>query len=346
MSFWARSIRTSGRVLIRVLLWFVLPITLLGWAMLSMPGTSFQGALPAFTAAERALAAALEKQVQVIAREEHNTTRPLALEDVALHLESELAAMGYAVQRQVFKSRHGVVRNLEVEVRGTALPEEIVIVGAHYDSARGTPGANDNGSGTAMTLELARRFHGQTPARTLRFVFFVNEEPPYFKRADMGSRVYADRSAERRENIVAMLSLETLGYYDELPGSQHYPMLLAPFFPTRGNFVAFVSNFGSRDLLHRSLKHFRATTPFPSEGIAAPSFVTGVDWSDHASFWRHGWPALMLSDTAIFRYPQYHGRVDTPDQLDYPRMARITFGIERVIEMLTASEARVTGPLR
>lgn len=337
MTYWAKLARSSIRVLLRVALWFGLPITVLGWYMLAMPGASFHGPLPPFSEAEGVLAAALAQQVRVIAREEHNTTRPLALEEVAVHLETQLAAIGYRVQAQHFQSRHGPVRNLEVESRGTTVPDDIIIVGAHYDSARGTPGANDNGSGTAMTLELARRFHRQRPARTLRFVFFVNEEPPYFRRADMGSRVYAERSAERGENIVAMLSLETLGYYDEQPGSQHYPTLFAPFFPNQGNFVAFVSNLGSRDLLHRSLAHFRATTAFPSEGIAAPSFVTGVDWSDHASFWRHGWPALMLSDTAIFRYPQYHGRMDVPEQLDYGRMARITVGIEGVIEMLTSS---------
>lgn len=338
MNVWVKSARSCGRVLLRLMLWFGLPLALLGWYMLSMPGESFRGELPAFTTGELTLAAALEKQVKQIAREEHNTQRPQALEQVAHHLETELAAIGYTVQPQVFESRHGMVRNLEVELPGARHPHEIVIVGAHYDSARGTPGANDNGSGTAMTLELARRFHGRTPVRTLRFVFFVNEEPPYFRRSDMGSRVYADRSAQRAENIVAMLSLETLGYYDERPGSQTYPRLFAPFFPDQGNFVAFVGDLGSRSLLHRALAHFRATTQFPSEGIAAPSFVTGVDWSDHASFWRHGWPALMISDTAIFRYPYYHGNADTPDQLDYPRLARVSFGVERVIEMLVASE--------
>lgn len=339
MNYLVTAIRSLLRALIRVTLLVGLPLTLFGWYMLAMPGESFRGQQPPFTAEETALATELRQQVEVIAREEHNTTRPLALEDVAKHLENELAAIGYTVQAQPYKSRHGEVRNLEVELRGSTLPNQIVIVGAHYDSARGTPGANDNGSGTAMTLELARHFHGRTPARTLRFVFFVNEEPPYFKRSDMGSRVYADRSAERGENIVAMLSLETLGYYDSRPGSQNYPSIVSPFFPNRGDFVAFVGNFGSRDLLHRVLSHFRATTSFPSEGIAAPALITGVDWSDHRSFWHHGWPALMVSDTAIFRYPHYHGRADTPNQLDYPRLARVTLGIQRVVEMLTASAA-------
>jgi len=139
-----------------------------------------------------------------------------------------------------------------------------VIVGAHYDAVHGCPAANDNGSGVAGTLELARRFAALKPNRTIRFVFFANEEPPYFQTEQMGSLVYARACRARNENIVAMFSLETIGYFDDTPGSQQYPAPLGMFYPDRGNFIAFVGNLDSADLVRRCVATFRQTTPFPS----------------------------------------------------------------------------------
>ena len=208
---------------------------------------------------------------------------------------------------------------------------EIVIVGAHYDSVVGSPGANDNGSGVAATLELARLLKGTTFKRTLRLVWFVNEEPPFFPGADMGSRRYAARSRERGERIAAMFSLETIGFYSDAAGSQHYPPPLGMFYPNRGNFLAFVSNVGSRGLLRIAVGAFRRHAAFPSEGVAAPAAVPGVGWSDHASFWAEGYPALMVTDTAPYRYPHYHLGSDTPDKVDYARLARVVTGLRGMI---------------
>jgi Zn-dependent M28 family amino/carboxypeptidase len=240
--------------------------------------------------------------------------------------------MGYVVSRQPFDCEGGAVRNIEVEIPGRLRAAEIIVDGAHYDSARCAPGANDNGSGVAMVLELARHFKSSRPERTLRFVLFVNEEPPYFGTAGMGSMVYANRSRARGENIKAMLTLETVGYFDETPGCQKYPIIFRPFFPDTGNFIAFISNFKSRDLLHRSISVFRSTQPFPSEGIATFPWIVGVNWSDHHAFWKNGYRALMITDTAPFRYPYYHTENDTPDQVNYLKMARLFSGVCEVVQ--------------
>ena len=196
--------------------------------------------------------------------------------------------------------------------RGRSTPSEIVIVGGHYDSVAGCPGANDNASGTAAVLALARLFATSAPARTLRFAAFTNEEPPHFQTDAMGSRVCALNCRARSENVVAMLSLETIGFYSDAEGSQSYPPPFSLFYPSKGNFIAFVGNVGSRGLVRRAIRTFRERTPFPSEGAALPGFVPGVGWSDHWSFWREGYQAIMVTDTAPFRYPHYHTARPTP----------------------------------
>lgn len=175
---------------------------------------------------------------------------------------------------------------MSVEKKGSTVPSEIVIVGAHYDSVAGCPGADDNASGVAALLVPARELATANPLRTLRFVAFANEEPPYFQTAEMGSRVFARNCRARGENVVAMMSLETIGYYSDEDGSQKYPAPFGAFYPSRGNFIAFVGNLASRALVHRAVGAFRRRASFPSEGGALPGFVPGVGWSDHWSFWQ------------------------------------------------------------
>ena len=162
-------------------------------------------------------------------------------------------------------------------------------------------------------------------------MLFVDEEPPFFKSGEMGSRKYARRAKERGENVVAMFSLETIGYYSDRPGSQHYPPPIGLFYPDTGNFIGFVSNLGSRSLLHEVIASFRRHAQFPSEGLAAPAFIPGVDWSDHWSFWDEGYPALMVTDTAPYRYPYYHLAADTPDKVDFDRLARVVSGLRATL---------------
>ncbi len=323
-----------------MLFWLALAaaVAWLLWYMVSVPGASHSGPLRPLSAVERELESNLRSHVVAIASREHNMERPAELEAAAREIERRLEGLGYAVAAQRFKAGLGEARNLEIEIAGSARRDEIVLAGAHYDSVTGAAGANDNGSGVAALIELARLMRGARPERTLRLVWFVNEEPPYYKGDDMGSRRYARRSRERGERIMAMFSVETVGWYSDQPGSQRYPFPLGFFYPSRGDFLAFVANLGSRALLHDSIAAFRRHAEFPSEGVAAPAFIPGVDWSDHASFWEQGYPALMLTDTAPYRYPYYHTAQDTPDKVDYARLARVVRGLRAMLLELAGAK--------
>jgi Zn-dependent M28 family amino/carboxypeptidase len=298
-----------------------------------MPGETFQGPLAELNARQAILKDELRRDVEHLAATigERNLNRYPALVKAADYIEAELADARYTPQRQKYLVRGMECSNVEVEIIGAKHPEEIVLIGAHYDSAPGTPGANDNASGVAALLALARRLAGSQPQRTVRLVAFTNEEPPYFQTPDMGSWVYARRCRKRQEKLVCMLSLETIGYYSDRPQSQHYPPPFGAFYPAEGNFIGVVGNVGSRQLVRQIVAAFRRHGEFPSEGGAIPGDVTGVGWSDHWSFWQEGYAAVMLTDTAPFRYPYYHSPLDTPDKLDFDHMARVVSGLEGVL---------------
>ncbi len=304
--------------------------------MIRMPGRSYRGPLPPLSEQELALRDFLRQDVGVLAGVigERNLVAHHNLTAAVAFLVDAFEKVGYAVQYQDYVVDGRPCSNIEVELRGRERADEIVLIGAHYDSVRGCRGANDNATGVAALVALARAFAGQRPRRTLRFVAFVNEEPPYFQTAAMGSLVYAQRSRSRQERIVAMLSLETMGYYADEPGSQVYPFPFKLFYPAQGNFIAFIGNLASRRLVRTVIAAFRRHTRFPSEGAALPAAVPGVGWSDQWAFWQQGYPGLMVTDTALFRYPYYHTAGDTPDKVDYPRLARVVGGLEHVIAEL------------
>jgi Zn-dependent M28 family amino/carboxypeptidase len=258
---------------------------------------------------------------------ERNVFRPAALRAAEEYIERTWREQGHSVRRQVYEVHGTPCANLEITIGGRGRPAETVLVGAHYDSIRGGPGANDNGSGVAALLAMGRRLSGSEPRRTLRLVAFVNEEPPFFYWGKMGSMVYAREARRRRERIRLMLSLETIGYYSEEPGSQQYPPLFRYFFPDRANFIAFVANFRSWPAMRRTVSAFRHHSTFPAEHVATFGFVLGVSWSDHLAFWRQGYPALMVTDTAFYRYPYYHTAADTPERLNYTALAEVTRGL-------------------
>jgi Zn-dependent M28 family amino/carboxypeptidase len=260
---------------------------------------------------------------------ERNLDRPEALEHAARYVERTLREAGYGPVPQPYQVAGQTVRNIEAVLPGET--PESVLVGAHYDTAWGTPGANDNATGVAALLEIARNLAGRRFPRTVRFVAFVNEEPPYFQTPAMGSRVYAQRARERREPIAAMFSLETIGYYADEPGSQRYPFPLQFFYPDKGNFLAFVGNLASRALVAEAAAHFRRATDFPVERAVLPAWFPAVDLSDHGSFWEQGFPAVLVTDTAMFRYPWYHSPGDTPDRLHFSRLAAVVSGLTAVV---------------
>lgn len=303
-----------------------------------MPGTSHEGPLPPITPSQLSLAIELRATVTELALGigQRNVLKPSGLRDAEAFLGGELARLGYKVRRQAYTPRGTGVEcaNLDVEISGSRYPDQIVVLGAHYDSIGESPAANDNGSGVAATLALARRFAASKPARTLRFALFVNEEPPFFFTRDMGSHVYARACRSRNENIVAMMTPETIGYYSDEEGSQRYPIPIGGYYPTRGNFISFIGMHESAPLIRRAVGTFRRECRFPSIGAGLPSIVPMVGASDHWSFWCMGYPALMITDTAPFRYPHYHLHSDTPDKIDFEKMARVVEGVGAVTDDL------------
>jgi hypothetical protein len=330
---------------LRSLFWFLLPwLVLVTGAIIlipmdtKMPGTSYQGALPPLTSTEKTLQASLKRHIEELAGHigERNMHRRGTLQAAARHVETQFQAAGLTVAREPYEVDGDSASNLVATLRGNNRPDEIIIVGAHYDSILGSPGANDNASGVAALLCIARALAAEGGNhRTIRFVAFVNEEPPYFQTSSMGSRVHARQAKSRGEKIVAMLSLETIGYYSEELNSQFFPYHLGLFYPWAGNFIGFVADRNSRELLFESVAAFRRNARFPSEGLAAPAWITGVDWSDHWSFWEEGYPALMVTDTAPYRYPHYHTREDTPDKICFDCLARVTGGLIHVVKALS-----------
>jgi Zn-dependent M28 family amino/carboxypeptidase len=280
----------------------------------------------------------LRRHVDVLASEigERHIWRYDALQQSARYIGEQLAVLGEPLHAQRYEVRGRQVKNLEVQRLGRGCSEQIVVIGAHYDTVPDTPGANDNGSGVAALLELARLLRELQPQRTLRLVAFVNEEPPFFQTEQMGSLVYARRCERRREQVVGMLSLETIGYYSDERGSQRYPFPFSLFYPDTGNFVGVIGNISSAKLVKRVLGMFRQSAQFPSEGASVPGFITGVGWSDHWSFWKAGYRAVMITDTAPFRYRHYHQPQDTPDKIDFSRLARVVAGLASVTEQLTS----------
>jgi Zn-dependent M28 family amino/carboxypeptidase len=265
---------------------------------------------------------------------ERSIPRAGSLQATVEYLRDSLRQAGYKVTEHSYSVEGQTVSNLEATLLGSDATKGTVIVGAHYDSVAGTVGANDNATGVAAALELARLLGRTSLRRTVRFVFFVNEEPPYFQTESMGSKVYAHQLRSAGVLVSAMISLETIGFYSDVPGSQKYPAVLSLFYPNRGNFIGFVGNPESRDLVRRSVRNFRESAGFPSEGVAAPADWPGVGWSDHWSFWQENYPAIMITDTAVFRYPYYHTPQDTFDKVDFEKAARVVAGVHRLVETL------------
>ena len=303
-----------------------------------MPGHSHRGPLPPLRPEEVWLEARLARHVAALAVEvgERHVFKPGSLHAAAGLLADSLGTLG-PVARESWTAEGVEVANLWTDLPG-ALPNEVVVLGAHYDTVRGSPGANDNGTGLAALLEVGRLLAGQKLARTVRLVAFANGEPPFFGTKRMGSRVHAAACRARGERVVAMVSLECLGCFRTEPGSQRFPRALKELYPDTGDFVAFVSDLECRGLVRDCVAAFRRHAGFPSEGIAGPRSQPGIGWSDHASFWAEGFPALMVTDTSPFRYAHLHQPTDLPPALDLGRCARVVSGLARCF-------AELAGPL-
>lgn len=254
------------------------------------------------------------------------------------YLRREWESMGYEVREECYDALGLEATNLIVERPGTRRPQDIVLLGAHYDTVSGTPGADDNASAVAVLLEVSRELANVATRRTIRFVAFACEEPPYFHTGSMGSQHHARRAREAGESILGMLCLEMVGYYVDEPKSQQIPEAIPKFlrwlFPKRGDFLAAVGNLSSCALSWRFRKGFRRASRLPLFSICLPERINEIRLSDNASFWDQGYPALMLTDTSFLRNPHYHRSTDTPETLDYERMAEVVKGVTGALRHL------------
>jgi hypothetical protein len=218
--------------------------------------------------------------------------------------------------------------NLVAEKIGSTKPEEIIIIGAHYDTALKSPGADDNGSGIAALLELIKWFDNYENERTLRFIAFTLEEPPVFGTPNMGSYVYANSCQQKQEKILAMFCLEMLAYFSNKKGSQRFfsPELKARF-PDKGNFISIVGDLNSKILVETLTELLKKTTVIPVEPLVAYQPIKGINFSDHASFWSFGYRAVMITDTAFYRNNHYHEPSDTVDTLNFNLFAKLVVGL-------------------
>lgn len=321
---------------------FVTLLLTAGCYMTVLPGASFTGDPPPLTAQQQTMRDMLRREVHYLA----DTVGPRSLDDrdqlaqAAYYITHRLADANYSVHMLQFEVDGQSTGNLEVRIDGIGDPSDNIIIGAHYDTVLGSPGANDNASGVAALLTLAHHFAGSKPRKTLRFVAFTNEEPPYFRGPAMGSWVYANDAKERGLKVSAMISFDGIGFYTDKKQTQQYPFPLNLRFPSEGNFIAMVSNLTSRSLLSRSISVFREHATISSEAIAAPSHLPGVGWSDHWSFWECGYDAFLVTDTLPFRYEPYHSPEDTPEKLDYDRMARVVDAMTHVIADLAGIDEK------
>jgi len=320
----------AKRLLVFILAAYIcLKITTLGWHFLAphYSGRPSPGASP-----EKLRAAVTVLSHEIGPRDLFNNNRA-NLRMAENYILRRFRNSGCEVELQEYMSAGVPVRNIVCVRPGEDAPGETILFGAHYDTFN-NPGADDNASGVAALLDLADYSAGKKFGRTLKFAAFVNEEPPFFRHEGMGSAVFAASAAAKGEDIKAAVILEMIGYFTEARASQRYPPLIGPFFPSRGNYAAQISDIRSAGTAFRIADAFRGASTLPLRTAVLPSFVPGADYSDHRSFWRAGYPAVMFTDTAFYRNPHYHKSSDLPDTLNYEYMASLTDGLRAVLDKL------------
>ncbi len=285
----------------------------------------------------QSLEKALEEHVIVFSEEigergyhhYHNLAR------AAAYISDAFKNMGYDPEEHHYSIGNTDYHNIVASRKGRIHPEQFIIAGAHYDTVSGTPGADDNASGVAGILELARFFSATEAGKTVQFIAFVNEEPPFFRTSKMGSRVFTKAAKKRNENIIAMFSFEMIGFFSDEKGSQHYPFGITLGYPNRADFISIVGDLHSRRFVREAAQIFRKNSPLDIQWISMPRIIPGVDFSDHWSFWKEGYKAAMITDTAFYRYAYYHSPFDTYEKLDYRRMAQVVKGFYHVLDEMS-----------
>ncbi len=287
------------------------------------------------TAQEAKTAQRLQQMVSFLSKEIgiRNYQNYQNLDHTSQWIAGVFKQIGYNVKILSFDSQGQTFKNIVAESAYENFSKDVIIIGAHYDSCF-NPGADDNASGVAGLIELARLLKDIPLKQHLRFVAFVNEEPPFFHTDQMGSLVYAKHVQSNGEKVKAAIILEMLGFYSEKPFSQIYLPLLGPFYPNQGNFIAIVGNFKSKEIVNNLYSGFKTTKRFPVERLISPEWIPGINFSDHWSFWQVGIPAVMVTDTAYLRNPHYHQQTDLPETLDFKKMAKVIFGLKDALLVL------------
>jgi Zn-dependent M28 family amino/carboxypeptidase len=260
-----------------------------------------------------------------------SSANPASMALAADYIAGKFTDYGLHPVRQEFVAAGVTYANIIAAVGPEA--GERFIVGAHYDVVAGTPGADDNGSGVAALLELARfaRKAAKHLSCRIEFVAYALEEPPHFGTETMGSYVHAASLHESQVKVRGMLSLEMLGYFTSAENSQEYPLgLMKLFYPRRGDFIGVVGNFASSSLVSTVARHLE-TPNLEVRTLRAPPFLAGVDLSDHRSYWAFGYPAAMVTDTSFYRNPHYHQDTDTIDTLSFEKMGEVVRGLCQVL---------------
>lgn len=327
--------RTSIRRKVRVAVGLGLVFLVLGGSavLLVTQPMPFQGSGPDSC---RVAPARLEQHVRYLAEDclpRHWQGRA-GLEKAGAYIEKELREGGGRISEQVFEVQEKSYRNVIASFGPQSGPR--IIVGAHYDACKPLPGADDNASGVAGLLELGRLLGAHPPRMRVDLVAYTLEEPPFFRTGDMGSARHAQALKVNGEPVRAMIALEMIGRFTDAPGSQAYPSaLISPLYPDRGNFIAVVGRLNDFGLTRSVKRTMRGATSLPVVSINAPRWIPGLDFSDHHPYWDEGFPAVMVTDTAFYRNTDYHTLQDTPDHLDYLRMARVVQGVHAAVERLT-----------
>jgi Zn-dependent M28 family amino/carboxypeptidase len=246
------------------------------------------------------------------------------------YISNEFKEMGYSVELQEVPLPEYSYNNIIVRYGDSSQGKPIVVVGAHYDVCDHLPGADDNASGVAGLLELARMLRVLKPALpfAVEMVAFALEEPPYFATEDMGSAIHAEHLKAKNISVKLMISIEMIGYYSEKSWSQFFPNpILYTIYPHKGDYIAAVARPNERREIQKFKSAFLTMSKTDIYSINAPTFVPGMDFSDHRNYWKYGWPALMLTDTAFYRNTNYHKKEDTADRLNYQKMKEVVEGL-------------------
>jgi hypothetical protein len=320
---------TFLHILLPALLCVLLLAVAYGWYGLSQPLWS---PVSVASGTQVAQAATLERHVRVLSTDfaDRSFEKPARLNGAANYVQAQLEALGLLVERQAFTAEGGSYRNLVVRL-GPDTPD-VVVIGAHYDVAGAQPGADDNASGVAGLIELARLLQTAKLTRRVELVAYTNEEPPFFRTPHMGSAIHAKAHKASGKQTRLMLSLECIGYFSDAPGSQTHPVrLLNAVYPTVGNFIALVGFYEDRPVARRVKTAMMTATDLPVHSINAPGFVVGIDFSDHLNYAHEGFVGMMVTDTAIYRNKAYHTPQDTADRLDYVRMGKVVDGVYRTV---------------